>query len=99
MVGNAAFADFVTGQSGGNYRVTHAYDAIPKLPGYALDYRSVSPEYWVTTPTGGTVTVNDVQVSSGIIDLSGDEGTLMSSISDHLWYFNDITACSSGFEL
>lgn len=99
MVGNANFATFVTNQNGGNYRVTHAFDAVPKLPGYALDYRHVSPEYWVTAPTGVTVGANNIQVSSGILDLWGNQGTLISTISDHLWYFNPVTACTSGFEL
>lgn len=99
MVGNTAFANFVTGQGGGNFRVTHAHDAVPKLPGYALDYRHVSPEYWVTTATGGSVSPSDVQMSSGTLDLGGNQGTIISTISDHLWYFNAITACTSGFEL
>lgn len=99
MVGNSAFAKFVTGQNGGNYRVTHAADVVPKLPGYLLAYRHVSPQYWIKTPSLQTVSAGDIQMSSGTLDLRGNAGTLFSSISDHLWYFNDISACSSGFEL
>jgi len=99
MVGNAAFANFVTGQNGGNYRVTHTADAVPKLPGYLLNYRHVSPEYWITTPTGGAVSTGDIKISSGIMNFSGNGGTLLALISDHLWYFNAISSCNSGLEL
>lgn len=99
MVGNTDFANFVTNQNGGNYRVTHAFDAVPKLPGYPLNYRHVSPEYWITTPNGQAVGAGDIKMSSGIFDLWGNQGTLISTISDHLWYFNSISACQGGFEL
>lgn len=93
MVGNDAFANFVTNQSGGNYRITHAYDIVPKLPGYMLDYRHVSPEYWITSDSGVTVGSGDISVSNGIFDLWGNQGTLISTITDHLWYFNAISSC------
>ncbi|EXJ75172.1 uncharacterized protein A1O5_01868 [Cladophialophora psammophila CBS 110553] len=95
MVGNYLLATFITNQSGGNYRVTHAEDIVPKLPGYPI-FAHVSPEYWITSPTNAAVTVNDVQVSTGVIDLQGNQGQLDSSIEDHGWYFNSIAACSPG---
>ncbi|KAK4935205.1 hypothetical protein LTR10_023705 [Elasticomyces elasticus] len=94
MVGNLALATFITSQLGGNYRVTHANDIVPKLPSYALTFAHVSPEYWITAPTGDTVTANVIQVSTGEIDLQGDEGQLGGTVTDHLWYFNSISACS-----
>ncbi|EXJ94043.1 hypothetical protein A1O1_02436 [Capronia coronata CBS 617.96] len=93
MVGNVAFATFVTAQAGGNFRVTHANDLVPKLPGYLLGYGHVSPEYWITSPTGATVTANDIQVSSGVVDLQGNQGQLGGTIDDHLFYFNQVAAC------
>ena len=98
MVGNYLLATFITNQSSNNYRVTHAQDIVPKLPGYPI-FAHVSPEYWITSPTNVPVTVNDIQVSSGVIDLQGNQGQLESSITDHGWYFNSIAACSPGFEL
>ncbi|KIW34176.1 uncharacterized protein PV07_00971 [Cladophialophora immunda] len=95
MVGNYFLATFITNQSGGNYRVTHAQDLVPKLPGYPI-FAHVSPEYWITSPTNAAVTVNDIQESSGVIDLQGNQGQLDSSIEDHGWYFNSIAACSPG---
>lgn len=94
MVGNVPLATFVTNQHGGNYRVTHADDIVPKLPGYPLGYAHVSPEYWITSPTGATVSAGDIQVSSGVIDLQGNQGTVDSSVPDHLWYFNSIAGCA-----
>lgn len=99
MVGDTAFANFVTNQQGGNYRVTHAYDAVPKLPGYLLSYRHVSPEYWITSATGTMVGSSDFQMSSGIFDLWGNQGTFISTLDDHLWYLNAITACIVDFSL
>ncbi|OAL40282.1 hypothetical protein AYO20_00018 [Fonsecaea nubica] len=95
MVGNYFLATFITDQSGDNYRVTHAQDIVPKLPGYPI-FAHVSPEYWITSPTNVAVTVNDIQQSSGVIDLDGNQGELDSSIDDHGWYFNSIAACSPG---
>lgn len=99
MVGNNAFATFVTNQAGGNFRVTHTNDAVPKLPGYAIAYRHVSPEYWITSGNDVPVTPNDVQVSTGTFNLRGNQGTLLSTISAHRWYFNAITTCAPQFEI
>lgn len=93
MVGNVALATFVTGQTGQNFRVTHANDLVPKLPGYLLGYAHVSPEYWITSATGVAVTAEDVQTSSGVVDLAGNEGQLGGSVDDHLFYFNEVSAC------
>lgn len=95
MVGNNAFATFVTNQGGGNYRVTHQIDVVPKLPGYEiLGYRHVSPQYWITSGDKATVGANDVQVSSGTEDRSGNYGAFGISVSNHLWYFNAVASCA-----
>jgi hypothetical protein len=95
MTGNYLLATFITNQSSNNFRVTHAQDIIPKLPGYPV-FAHVSPEYWITSPTGATVTADVIQVSTGVIDLDGNQGQLDSSLTDHGWYFNSIAACSPG---
>jgi len=100
MVGNAALATFITAQTSANFRVTHAQDVVPKLPGYGFGYAHVSPEYWITSATGATVTPNDIQVSTGIVNFKGNQGTLGNSIDDHLWYFNSIAGCGpDGLEI
>lgn len=100
MVGNIALATFITAQAGGNFRVTHANDIVPKLPGYLLGYAHVSPEYWITSPTDAAVTADDIQVSSGVVNLQGNQGQLGGSVDDHLFYFNAISACGpDGLEI
>ena len=97
MSGNVAFSQYVSGQ-GNNYRVTHDDDIVPKLPGYLLGYAHVSNEYWITTGDNVPVTTQDIKVSSGAINLSGNEGTLQSDLDNHYWYFEDISACGGDFE-
>src|SRR4051812_36348517 len=50
LVGNPAFANFITSQApklGGNYRMTHVNDPIPQLPPTWTGYQHISPEYWL----------------------------------------------------
>ncbi|EXJ92291.1 hypothetical protein A1O3_00841 [Capronia epimyces CBS 606.96] len=92
MVGNIALATFITAQDA-NFRITHANDLVPKLPGYGLGYAHVSPEYWITSATGVVVTVDDVQTSEGVVDVQGNEGQPGGDLGDHLFYFNEVAAC------
>ena len=84
MTGNLFFVNYVSSR-GNNYRVTHAEDLVPKLPGYALGFAHVSNEYWITSPTGAAVTSADIKVSSGAYNLKGNKGTLGLSADDHQW--------------
>ena len=94
MVGNANFATFVTDQtSNSNYRVTHTNDPVPKLPGYLLGFRHISPEYWITSGNNVPVTAANVQISQGIEDMSGDAAVFSNDVDAHRWYFNAISAC------
>jgi hypothetical protein len=102
MVGNDVFASYVTNQplaqgAGQNYRVTHQNDLVPNLPGYSFDYRHISPQYWITSPIGASVTTSDVQVSSGIEDEDGDYYSSLeifeTSNAVHSWYFGHIDVC------
>ena len=93
MAGNIPFVNFVTNQ-GNNFRVTHQQDVVPKLPGYLLGYAHTSPEYWIFNSSNNSpVAANDIKVSSGAVNFAGNCGTLGSSVSNHLWYFNNISAC------
>ncbi|MCJ1254372.1 hypothetical protein MMC24_002187 [Lignoscripta atroalba] len=98
-VGNKALADYVTAQAGGNFRVTHTDDPVPRLPPIVFGYRHVSPEYWVTAPTGVEPGTGDVQVLSGSANLMGNAGTLGFNVDAHGWYLGPVSACSpKGFE-
>ena len=89
MSGNMKWAQFVTNQ-GNNFRVTHQKDVVPTLPGLILGYHPSEGEYHITSGDNKPVTTSDINLSTGL--LQGDAfGT---SVSNHGWYFNAISACS-----
>ena len=94
-VGNAEFVNFVIAQSGGEYRVTHADDPVPRLPPILLNYRHTSPEYWVKTESTDNVSTADVQVCEGTANVQCNAGTLGLDIDAHRSYFTNISACGS----
>ncbi|KAL9619142.1 MAG: hypothetical protein Q9160_006231 [Pyrenula sp. 1 TL-2023] len=98
-VGQLTFAEYVTNQPGGNYRVTHTQDPVPRLPPIAIaGYSHTSPEYFISSPNDVTPTPNDITQFDGINELNGNAGQLGLDVSDHGWYFNAIGACAD-FEL
>ncbi|PYH48555.1 lipase family protein [Aspergillus saccharolyticus JOP 1030-1] len=93
-IGNLALADYITAQDkGDNYRVTHTDDVVPKLPPKLLGYHHFSPEYWITSDSGVTVTTTDITEVTGVDSTSGNDGTLLDSVSAHKFYFEYISAC------
>jgi predicted lipase len=94
-VGNDDFVNFVDGQSGSEYRVTHVDDPIPRLPGSLLGYRHTNVEYWLAT--GGDTTTSyaatDIDVCTGIKNLDCNGGETGLSLTPHSYYFQDIGAC------
>ncbi|RAL08914.1 lipase family protein [Aspergillus homomorphus CBS 101889] len=94
-IGNLALADYITNQNkGSNYRVTHEDDIVPKLPPKLLGYHHFSPEYWITSDSGVTVTTSDITEVVGVDSKSGNDGTLLDSVSAHRYYFGYISKCS-----
>ncbi|RAL03111.1 lipase family protein [Aspergillus ibericus CBS 121593] len=94
-IGNLALAEYITNQDmGGNYRVTHTDDIVPKLPPKLLGYHHFSPEYWITSGNDVTVTVDDVEEIVGIDSTDGNDGTLLDSTTAHRWYTIYISECS-----
>ncbi|KAI9738707.1 MAG: hypothetical protein M1834_008212 [Cirrosporium novae-zelandiae] len=94
-VGNEELCTYITDQSGGNYRVTHYDDPVPRLPPHAWGFDHVSPEYWITTGNDETVTASDIEVIDGLYSTSGNSGTSGLDIDAHLWYFQSIADCAS----
>ncbi|KAI1469729.1 alpha/beta-hydrolase [Daldinia caldariorum] len=95
-VGNKALVDFITAQPGGEYRVTHSDDPVPRLPPIFADYRHTSPEYWLSTGSNDTVTTYaaaDVKVCSGFANTHCNGGTGGLDVDAHLSYFGHISGC------
>lgn len=93
-VGNEAFVGFVTGQAGGEYRVTHADDPVPRLPPILFNYRHTSPEYWIDDAGGdGVVDLHEVDVCTGYSNVDCNGGTTGLNTDAHGWYFGPIGGC------
>lgn len=102
-VAGKTLSDFITNQNaGGNYRVTHIHDPVPRLPPVVLGFVHISPEYYISSPNQVVPTTNDITKYTGSINLMGNSGNnpLETDISAHGWYFGQVGACdpNSGFE-
>ncbi|KAI4183409.1 MAG: hypothetical protein L6R41_005414 [Letrouitia leprolyta] len=101
-IAGKALSDFITNQNmGGNFRVTHKNDPVPRLPPLALGFVHISPEYFISTPNNVVPTANDITKYTGSVNLQGNTGNnpLNTDLSAHGWYFNAVGACGgSDFE-
>ncbi|KAL9047412.1 MAG: hypothetical protein Q9214_000003 [Letrouitia sp. 1 TL-2023] len=88
-------SDFITNQNaGGNFRVTHLNDPVPRLPPIALGFVHISPEYYISTGNNIVPTANDITKYTGSINLSGNTGNKPGlDLSAHGWYFSQVGAC------
>lgn len=95
-------SDYITNQNkGGNFRVTHYDDPVPRLPPRAFGYVHISPEYYIDTVTGIVPTAENITVLAGNVNLLGNTGNDRNEtdVAAHSWYFNRVGACSGeGFE-
>lgn len=88
-MGNKAFASFISRQ-GGNFRVTHGSDVVPRLPPTGIGYAHISPEYHierVQSRNRGDVKFHHTA------EAGNRGGALSGSRSQHHWYFGHIAAC------
>lgn len=95
-VGNRAFVQFVTDQPGGEYRITHADDPVPRLPPILFNYRHTSPEYWIDEGSDSVVTLDEVDYCPGYSNVECNGGTKGLDMDAHGWYFQQLSGCSSG---
>lgn len=96
-VGDASLSTYITNQPGGNFRVTHYNDPVPRLPPQLLGYAHISPEYYIDTPNQVAVTANDIEVYQGITNSSGNaRWGLDQDANAHTWYFNNVSSCDPG---
>ena len=95
-VGNDAWTDFVTAQPGGNFRVTHGSDPVPRVAPVLLAFRHISPEYFIKDMENGNVGPEDVRVLEGGVNWFGNSGTFFFDVDAHLDYFGKIASCGDG---
>ncbi|KAF8245824.1 alpha/beta-hydrolase, partial [Wilcoxina mikolae CBS 423.85] len=84
-IGNDKLCSFISNQ-GGNYRVTHMDDPVPRLPLMLMGYQHVSPEYHITNDGGRA---SDINIVPGGINFAGntaDNGLVSMDIAAHLRY-------------
>ncbi|KAE8824634.1 hypothetical protein PTNB73_07480 [Pyrenophora teres f. teres] len=94
-IGGAKINNYITNQPGGNYRITHWNDPIPRLPLLTMGYVHVSPEYYINKPTGQNVQASDIKVYEGSMNLRGNMAWLYVDVEAHRWYFDSISTCGA----
>ena len=98
-IGGLTISNYITNQNkGGNFRVTHFDDPVPRLPPLFLGYVHISPEYYIKSGNGVAVTAPDITALTGSVNLNGNTGNLGNGrdFAAHGWYFNNIAACDAG---
>lgn len=92
-IGGSKLSSYITNQAGGNYRVTHWNDPVPRVPTLLQGYVHISPEYYINKPNGQGVGIGDFKLYAGSVNLGGNGAWLIPDILAHLWYFNRIANC------
>jgi hypothetical protein len=92
-VGGRALSAFISGQAGGNYRVTHRNDPVPNLPLLIMGFVHVSPEYYIDAVNGAEVGAEDVWVYGGAVSFEGNGRWVGIDVEAHRWYFGRVYGC------
>ena len=101
-IGGSPISDYITNQDkGGNFRVTHYDDPVPKLPPLILGFVHISPEYYIRTGNYVPVTGADINELTGSINLLGNTEDIGDGVDLHAhgWYFNNISSCDASGSL
>lgn len=89
---------------GRNFRVTHKGDPVPDSIRFTQGrtvstYRQVSPDYFINTPNGVTVTAANIELHTGTNerDTTIPDNTLgrIMDLGNHSFYFNAISNCTA----
>lgn len=97
-VGNEEFANFVSRQPGGHFRITHGADPVPKVPPFAFGYRHTTPEYWLNGGSSRTIDygIRDIKVCTGTLSFGCNNGLDIPDAVSHMYYINSMGGCSPG---
>lgn len=90
-IGGTKISSYITNQAGGNYRITHWNDPVPRMPLVILGYVHISPEYYINKPNNQDVQSNDIKMYEGAINRKGNSAWIAVDINAHRWYFNGVT--------
>ncbi|KAJ4340226.1 hypothetical protein N0V95_007546 [Ascochyta clinopodiicola] len=92
-IGGRKLSSYISDQAGGNYRVTHRNDPVPRLPMMIMGYVHISPEYYITQKSNVAITEKDLQVFDGAVNWKGNNAWLITSVEAHRWYFTKMYMC------
>lgn len=94
-VGGTVLSSYISAQKGGNYRVTHWNDPVPRLPLLTLGYVHISPEYYIGVKNGVDVRAEDFKVYEGAVNLfKGNAAWLLTDVEAHRFYFARMYSCA-----
>lgn len=94
-IGGKKISSYITNQAGGNYRLTHWNDPVPKLPLLIMGYVHVSPEYYINKPNKQDVQPSDIKTYEGAINLKGNSAWIAVDVEAHRWYFSSMYSCDA----
>ncbi|KAF2132326.1 alpha/beta-hydrolase [Dothidotthia symphoricarpi CBS 119687] len=94
-VASNTLSDYITNQPGGNYRVTHWNDPVPKLPLIIQGYVHISPEYYINKGNKKDVNEGDIKIYEGSVNLKGNSAWLLVDVEAHRWYFKSVYECAA----
>ena len=94
-IGGSTVSSYISNQAGGNYRVTHWNDPVPRVPLLAMGYVHISPEYYIGVKNKVDVKASDFQVIQGSVNLfKGNSAWLLTDVEAHRWYFTQMYTCA-----
>ena len=95
-IGGNKISSYISSQTGGNFRVTHWNDPVPKVPLLTMGYVHISPEYYINKPSRQDVSAGDIQVYAGAANLfKGNQAWFTIDIDAHRWYFGSMYTCDA----
>ncbi|KAF1945087.1 alpha/beta-hydrolase [Clathrospora elynae] len=94
-IGGSNINAYISNQPGGNYRVTHWNDPVPRLPLLTMGYVHISPEYYINKPNRQDVQTGDIRTYKGAMNLKGNMAWVVVDIEAHRWYFGSVYTCDA----